>query len=88
MKAESVNEPELVGDGHVAVVEFFAVVSDGNVIPGPVAVAPVVEILNEQHIAQLIPFDCLLQVYDCYVIAAVAVQAEVLLATQILMCET
>ena len=47
MEAEPVDVPRLVGLRHCAVVVLFTLVGDGNVVPGPVAVTPIKEILKQ-----------------------------------------
>lgn len=45
MKTEGVNVPDFIGGSYASVVEFYAVVGGRNIVPGPIAVQPIVEIL-------------------------------------------
>jgi hypothetical protein len=45
METEGVNVPDFIGGSYASVVELYAVVGGRNIVPGPIAVQPIVEIL-------------------------------------------
>ena len=46
VKAEAIYEPHFVGYRQCTVMKLLSIICDGNVVPGPVAVEPVVIILD------------------------------------------
>ena len=51
METKRVDEPRLISGSYASIVEFNAVVCSGNIVPGPISVQPIVEILlNIKHI--------------------------------------
>lgn len=46
METERIDVPRFVGLCHFAVVVLLAFVSDGDVVPGPITVSPIEEILK------------------------------------------
>jgi hypothetical protein len=45
METERVDEPRLISGSYASIVEFNAVICSGNIVPGPVSIQPIVEIL-------------------------------------------